>query len=477
MIDVHCHILHGVDDGPKDIETSIEMLRMAAGMGTEVIAATAHVNHPINFKPVRTPQEALAELKAYLEQSDLNLKLLQGYEIYIPKHFKAGHFPLSEYTIEGTHTILVEFPPEIKPEEMEEALYEVMLSGLRVIVAHIEYYPYVFKDTAAVKRIKSTGAVIQTTASVFRGKRGTEALQQLNKLIAMGLIDLVATDAHGSQNRRPNLKAAYDYLEGKYGREMAKRLCKENPLAILENRALAISPVSITKQRVAKPMKRLVGVAASVLMIGVLATAAYGLYMNKDKEPMPADALINAAEAENQGSSTTASVPSDSTSENTAPQTAVSLPEVVTQKAEAAAVQAAEEVKNGKSSDVIIEALVVPATQEVTEAELVSSYKKQLIELQGTFEGQLSAMIYSAKTELKATTNDENRKKVMLKYLEIASELEKSSNEQVNRLLYDMQTSLEKNSMPIDSVEVARNTYNVLKKERRIYYLNLLEQP
>jgi protein-tyrosine phosphatase len=240
MIDLHCHCLPGVDDGPGSLDEAVALCRAAFEDGCEQIAATPHqrLGDWWNCEP--------EELRRLCD--DLNDRLggmpriHLGAEVRIdarllddldsPEH--RGILPLA-----GTDYILLEYSrtgPTLEPEDL---VHELTLSGWRPILAHPEFIPRLGDDLDLIRRLVEAGAHIQITAASLTGNFGRRARQIVTQMIDAHLVHFVASDAHDLFYRPPGLAAAARALEDRWGSRMAERLTHSNARKVLANEELA----------------------------------------------------------------------------------------------------------------------------------------------------------------------------------------------------------------------------------------------
>ncbi len=237
-IDIHSHILPGVDDGARDMEQTRQMLAMAYREGCRVMIATPH------FEAGR-PRKKASELKDILElvraeassigedfRIELGNELLFSYDI--PDALKRG----DALTIAGTRYILVEFTPGAAYSSLKEGLRSCVLSGYIPILAHAERYQCLLKHPEDVEELIQAGTYIQLNLSSINGGFLNPAARFCNKLIDRDLVHFIGTDAHGVNSRPPLGKEVISSLYKKYGEALTNRLIRENPERMLTDKHL-----------------------------------------------------------------------------------------------------------------------------------------------------------------------------------------------------------------------------------------------
>ena len=240
MIDVHCHILPDVDDGSECMQESINMAMIAKEQGIDKIIATPHY-HP-EFKYLRGEElnKACEEFKKELKENNIDIDIYLGNEIYFTYDLIEKISELDFYCLNKSKYILIEFPPTNFPLNLCNIVYELKQKGFIPVLAHVERYIKIHDDPEIIYDCIKTGAIIQINSSSLIGKQGKEIQRFCNLLIERNMVHLVATDAHGSQRRRPMMKDAYQYIEKKYSKEIADNLFINNAQCILDNKEIII---------------------------------------------------------------------------------------------------------------------------------------------------------------------------------------------------------------------------------------------
>jgi len=231
MIDLHCHILHEIDDGSANIEMSIEMIKKQINDGVTTIVLTPHMR---SFKPEKVSKirHNFEQLKEKVKEQNLDVRLLLGSEVYYTKESLSNKHLM---TIENTSYVLVEFST-ILETPIEEIVYNFRTLKIRPIVAHVERYGYLRKKDYT--EIKKTGGLIQVNSSAILGLDGYKRKKMARYLLKKQLVDVVATDSHNLGDRKPNLKEAFQFVVKKYSKEYAKKIFEDNPKRIILNESI-----------------------------------------------------------------------------------------------------------------------------------------------------------------------------------------------------------------------------------------------
>ena len=235
MVDIHCHLLPGLDDGPESVEESVQMAEMALADGITHIIATPHSNHEFSFDLERNLQ-LCTELAGRMQG---RLQLATGCDFHLSyENLEAAGRSPRQFALNQKNYLLVEFADFALPPFLDEALRRLQQAGLRLIITHPERNPLV---RAAPERLLAwieSGCCVQITAHSLAGRFGPAAERAAFEYLDRSWVHFVATDAHGTRSRPPRLRKAYDLVASRYGPETARALFQENPLAAWNGRTL-----------------------------------------------------------------------------------------------------------------------------------------------------------------------------------------------------------------------------------------------
>jgi protein-tyrosine phosphatase len=245
MIDIHHHLLFGLDDGSKDIETSVAMAEMAAADGITHIVCTPHANSQYKFDPA-VNQQKLEELRARLDNK-ITLGLGCDFHLSFENIQDALKNP-AKYTINHKQYLLVEFPDLAIPQQMNDVFYEFLVAGIQPIITHPERNLTIQKNPRRLDEWIERGCLVQVTASSLTGRFGRLAASFSRTLLEENKVHFLATDAHNLQSRPPHLKEAFYHVAKQYGAETAERLCVSNPHAAFFGEHLPDPSVSTQQQ-------------------------------------------------------------------------------------------------------------------------------------------------------------------------------------------------------------------------------------
>jgi protein-tyrosine phosphatase len=239
MVDLHCHILSGFDDGAKSVEESLAMAEMAIADGITHVVATPHCSNEYRFD-FPAVQRACRELQSAVGD---RLKLATGCDFHLsPENLAALRKNAAPFCIHQKDCLLVEFNEFAIPAAMDDMLYQMQLAGLRPIVTHPERNAIIRARPERLERWIRNGAFGQVTSGSLTGTFGPGARQTALGWIARGLVHVVASDAHNLTGRPHKLRAAYEVVRSEFGPEKAEALFVGNPRAAFEGRPLPHVP-------------------------------------------------------------------------------------------------------------------------------------------------------------------------------------------------------------------------------------------
>lgn len=244
MTDIHTHILFGMDDGAQDVQASLEMIYEQIDQGVTQVVFTPHYGSNDDLESFIDKRNRHYEiLKQAVKEKELQIELKVGAEIMFTREILS--MDLSDLVIEGTNYLLLEFPTRFHIDHIEASMNQLINDGYDPIFAHFERYSFLREDLELMKNLLELGVLYQVNASSISKKSDNNFLEACLK---KDYIHLIASDAHNTSSRRPNMnikkikKNQFDKLQ-----------------AIYENSNKVFNNESIVKYEHYKPLKRMFG--------------------------------------------------------------------------------------------------------------------------------------------------------------------------------------------------------------------------
>ena len=254
MIDLHSHILPGIDDGAKDLDMSLAMARIAVEDGTTHIACTPHFMSGVYDNTVPVTTNIITELEAAFRDNSINLALIPGGDIHIAPdiadRLANGTLP----TLGVSNYFLFEPPHHVLPPGIVQLCKGIMAAKYMPVLTHPERLTWIEKHYDVICQLDELGVVVQLTAASITGKFGTRALYWSERMLDEGRVDIIASDAHNIRSRPPGLSRARDIIAARFDDQVAMMMVKDNPQQILQNRPVAKK--QRTKTEASKPVKK-----------------------------------------------------------------------------------------------------------------------------------------------------------------------------------------------------------------------------
>ncbi|MEH7414349.1 CpsB/CapC family capsule biosynthesis tyrosine phosphatase [Neobacillus drentensis] len=248
MIDIHCHILPGIDDGAQTVEESLKMALEAEKEGIRTIIATPHLNsHYNNRKP--SILEKVVELNRALVEASISIEILVGQEPRIYGELVEDYEKNEIQTLNHSQYLFIEFPTNHVPRYTEKLLYDLQVKGLMPIIVHPERNSELIERPELLHNLVEKGALTQVTASSLCGYFGKKIKSFSMQLIEANLTHFIASDAHNTNNRSFKMSEAFDFIDEKYGSDFVY-LFKENAELLISGKNIMKEiPVQIKKKK------------------------------------------------------------------------------------------------------------------------------------------------------------------------------------------------------------------------------------
>ena len=238
MVDLHHHLLPGLDDGSPDLETSVAMAQAAVADGITHVACTPHASNRYVFEPELVAQK-LAELRQALAAESIALVLAPACDFHMSyDNVQDALAHPRRYTVNGGDYLMIELADHAISPHMGETLHELRVAGMTPILTHPERNPTLQRDPERLAAWMRNGLLTQVTCASVLGDMGKAAEKMAHKLLTDRWVHFLATDAHNLTSRPPHMAAARAWVAKHHGTEYADRLCLTNPQAVFESRPL-----------------------------------------------------------------------------------------------------------------------------------------------------------------------------------------------------------------------------------------------
>lgn len=236
FIDIHSHILPGIDDGARSMDEALQMLQMAVDDGIRVMAATSHASQ-IDRNRLET---SIHQLRMKAQDAGLEIALVSGSEVRLSSQLGERYREGSLLTLNDTSYVLVELPFEREWSPMiHTSLYTLQLAGATPIIAHAERYPAVQSQPSVLVELTEMDVLIQVNGGSLLGEDGRASRQTAEALVRAGMAHIVATDAHRRDKRRPLLSAALHRV-ATLTDDLQAMQTQINAAAVLQGRSVSV---------------------------------------------------------------------------------------------------------------------------------------------------------------------------------------------------------------------------------------------
>jgi len=249
MIDLHCHILPGMDDGPETLAEAIAMCRAADDDGVNTIVAAPHYKPGTYEFTSAGILEAVGILSGELKKQGLDIRILPGAEVTVSPEMHASLMPGGHLTINRSRYFLAEFSPLSVPARWDAFLLSFLDAGMTPIIAHPERNAWFIHHPEALAAAVRSGILVQVTAMSITGGFGPETRDFSVYLLRQNLVHAIASDGHSADLRPPQLADAVALAADVVGRERAEALVTAIPQAIIDSQPIpALEPIEYNSQ-------------------------------------------------------------------------------------------------------------------------------------------------------------------------------------------------------------------------------------
>jgi protein-tyrosine phosphatase len=251
FVDIHCHLVPGIDDGAKNWDETLAMARLAVADGIQTIVVTPHQLGSFSHNDGPTIRQRTEELQQFLSAEQVPLTVLPGADVRIEAGMVEGLRSGRVMSLaDRRRHVLLELPHEMYMP-LEHLLGELKAAAMVGILSHPERNRGILGRQRLIRPLVEAGCLMQVTADSLTGAFGSQVEQFACWLVSEGLVHFVSTDAHGVKSRRPLMRPAFDRVAELAGHELALELCCRNPAAVAAGRAVAAGPRKVRRPQAA----------------------------------------------------------------------------------------------------------------------------------------------------------------------------------------------------------------------------------
>lgn len=239
-IDIHSHILPGIDDGARDLDMSLAMIQTAYQEGIRAIVATPHY-HPAKCRMhYEELLEHFEDFKKKIKEYCPEMELFLGREVYYTSDLLEELEEDSMFMIGRSHIILVEYDPTVDYSYLRTSINNLIQMGYTPLIAHVERYLCMVEEWQRTEELVSMGALIQINQASVIGETGRPIRKFVKRLLKEQLVHAVGTDAHSNGRRSPVLNKCAEYIYKKYGYDYARQILRDNAARIIQGDFLEV---------------------------------------------------------------------------------------------------------------------------------------------------------------------------------------------------------------------------------------------
>ncbi len=235
MIDLHTHLLPGIDDGSVSLAQSLQMAKIAVDDGITVMACTPHIYPGLYMNNASGITAERDKLQANLDEAGINLRLVVGADAHLVPELLSGLQSGRIPTINKSHYFLLEPSHHVAPPNFADSVFQIMLAGYQPVITHPERLTWIEDHYSTFVNLAQRGVWLQLTAGAILGKFGTRAKYWSERLISDGFVHILASDAHNTGRRSPQMAEAVEQVAKRIGKKEAMRMVLNRPQAILDN--------------------------------------------------------------------------------------------------------------------------------------------------------------------------------------------------------------------------------------------------
>ena len=235
MIDLHCHILPGIDDGAADLTAALEMARAFVADGVSVVACTPHILPGLYHNTGPGIRAAVADLQEALDREGIALRLVPGADNHVSPDCVEKLGSDQMLPLGGSRYVLIEPPHHVAPQRMEATFFDLQVAGYVPVLTHPERLRWIESQYGLIRKLADSGAWMQVTAGSLAGVFGARARYWAERMLDEGCVHVLATDAHDPLRRRPDLSRGHALAARRLGEEEAWHLVSTRPRGVLDN--------------------------------------------------------------------------------------------------------------------------------------------------------------------------------------------------------------------------------------------------
>lgn len=235
MIDLHCHILPGIDDGASDLGVSLDIARASVADGVSVVACTPHILPGVYQNSGPQIRRAVTQLQEALDLESIPLRLVTGADNHMVAGFADGIQSGHLLSLADSRYVLVEPPHHVAPPRLEDFFFKLLVAGYVPVLTHPERLSWIKAHYAVIQRLAQAGVWMQITAGSLTGSFGRTALYWAQRMLDDRCVHILATDAHDLRRRPPILSKGRDLAAARVGADEAKHLVETRPAGVLAN--------------------------------------------------------------------------------------------------------------------------------------------------------------------------------------------------------------------------------------------------
>lgn len=235
FVDVHSHILPGLDDGAHDLGAAVDMLRMAYEDGIKYVILTPHYIPGTMEISRHEVQKAITGIRDIIKAEGIDVEVFPGNEVYLDARTVRAVESNEVCTLNESRYLLIELPVTEMHMYTRNVVFELVLKGYVPIIAHPERNPGISGQPGMLVELIEGGALVQVNSSSLIGLYGKKVYEAAHSFLKQGMVHFVGTDAHSISGRKPSLRSAYDAVESEFGTGYARKLFIENGMAVIRN--------------------------------------------------------------------------------------------------------------------------------------------------------------------------------------------------------------------------------------------------